>query len=641
MDENNTSVKLDWMYKGINGLVNREDYLLGRSVDKTLDQLNNEEKEKKLGIVPPKNHVEHECIPPSIRDYNKIVEAEQVDLSAKLQEDPLMAIKKREEEARRKFLQNPVQLKKLQEALKAQKHKKKKKHKHADSTDSDDDLDRKLVEKLQYLKSDPSAAHALKKEKKKAKKNALDTILMHKFNEFKDRLSQEDLNDILEGNVSDSSEEEKKKRQKQDNSKKLAACSDNEDSKNKSNRKRRKYHSSSSDTEGDNKKTNLQNSKKGNKKIYRMSRKSSGEDDEKLEAKSKNSDRSKAIKTRRDDSSEERYRVRTKNNEKKYSKRSDSSSSEYDNKSKGTKKISTTDRNKYRRRSESDSSSCQDKNQRNREKRSRSISRHKRYKRSRSREPRLQKDKGSRKERSNDRGKRFDRSNSEDRKCTSKSITKDTKHSFRNDDEKSTPAKDTYKDDTNSQNKTKSKQNNENDLDKMILEKLRQLRDSKQDTSSSSSEEEARVYTHYDSDNDEVVRKKKHFGLVRADGSKIKLNRATATRSIEDRCPQLKEVAKKPEKKNVKRLTEEEKEKIRKQMMKDAVKREKERSENLRQYREEDKKEEMAMSYNRDFIHRELVKSTKDTSIEGRIKSKLNSIQRSSVHMNSNFSKKI
>nr|CAH7762080.1 unnamed protein product [Callosobruchus chinensis] len=113
MDEKNSSVKLDWMYKGINGLVNREDYLLGRSVDKTLDQLNNEEKEKKLGIVPPKNHVEHECIPPSIRDYNKIVEAEQVDLSAKLQEDPLMAIKKREEEARRKFLPKPCPTKKV------------------------------------------------------------------------------------------------------------------------------------------------------------------------------------------------------------------------------------------------------------------------------------------------------------------------------------------------------------------------------------------------------------------------------------------------------------------------------------------------------------------------------------------------
>lgn len=52
-------------------LVDREEYLLGRSVDKTLDVLNAEEKQKQANIVlpQPKNHVEHECIPPSIRDF--------------------------------------------------------------------------------------------------------------------------------------------------------------------------------------------------------------------------------------------------------------------------------------------------------------------------------------------------------------------------------------------------------------------------------------------------------------------------------------------------------------------------------------------------------------------------------------------
>ncbi|KAJ8965811.1 hypothetical protein NQ317_012326 [Molorchus minor] len=165
MDVNGENKKLDWMYKGATSLVDREDYLLGRSVDKTLDQLNNEEKEKKLGILPPKNHVEHECIPPSIRDFNRIVQAEQVDLSAKLQEDPLVAIKKREEEARRQFLQNPVQLKKLQEALKAQQMKKEKhckKNKHGDSND----LDSKIANKLKYLKQDPSMLTTLKKIEK-------------------------------------------------------------------------------------------------------------------------------------------------------------------------------------------------------------------------------------------------------------------------------------------------------------------------------------------------------------------------------------------------------------------------------------------------------------------------------------------
>lgn len=59
--------------------MDREEYLLGRSVDKTLEQLNEEEKQKQGGIVlpQPKNHVEHECIPPSIRDY-KLQVGEQV-----------------------------------------------------------------------------------------------------------------------------------------------------------------------------------------------------------------------------------------------------------------------------------------------------------------------------------------------------------------------------------------------------------------------------------------------------------------------------------------------------------------------------------------------------------------------------------
>lgn len=62
-------------------MVEREEYLLGRKVDKTLEQLNEEEKLKQQNlIVQPKNRVEHECIPPSIRDFNKVVQAEQVCL---------------------------------------------------------------------------------------------------------------------------------------------------------------------------------------------------------------------------------------------------------------------------------------------------------------------------------------------------------------------------------------------------------------------------------------------------------------------------------------------------------------------------------------------------------------------------------
>lgn len=50
--------KLDWMYKGPNQMVNREDYLLGKPVDKAFEQMVQAEKEADLNRVP-KNHVEH------------------------------------------------------------------------------------------------------------------------------------------------------------------------------------------------------------------------------------------------------------------------------------------------------------------------------------------------------------------------------------------------------------------------------------------------------------------------------------------------------------------------------------------------------------------------------------------------------
>lgn len=50
--------KLDWMYKGPNQMVNREEYLLGRPVDKAFEQMKQAEKEAEL-IKVPKNHVEY------------------------------------------------------------------------------------------------------------------------------------------------------------------------------------------------------------------------------------------------------------------------------------------------------------------------------------------------------------------------------------------------------------------------------------------------------------------------------------------------------------------------------------------------------------------------------------------------------
>lgn len=62
--------KLEWMYKGSQELLNREEYLLGRQVDRTFEKADAAEKEQMVGMTVPKNHVEHECIPFSIRSYH-------------------------------------------------------------------------------------------------------------------------------------------------------------------------------------------------------------------------------------------------------------------------------------------------------------------------------------------------------------------------------------------------------------------------------------------------------------------------------------------------------------------------------------------------------------------------------------------
>uniref|UniRef100_A0A182J7Y0 Cir_N domain-containing protein n=1 Tax=Anopheles atroparvus TaxID=41427 RepID=A0A182J7Y0_ANOAO len=112
--------KLEWMYKGPSQLVNREEYLLGRTIDKTFEDLDAQEKaaSSTFGVAQPKNHVEHECIPFSIRQHKDMVSNDQVDLARKLMEDPLMMIKQKQIDARQKILQNPVKLKELHRLLK-------------------------------------------------------------------------------------------------------------------------------------------------------------------------------------------------------------------------------------------------------------------------------------------------------------------------------------------------------------------------------------------------------------------------------------------------------------------------------------------------------------------------------------------
>lgn len=194
--------KLEWMYKGPQ--VNRDEYLLGRAVDKNFEQLDSQEKAgPSVGITQPKNHVEHECIPFSIRQYKGLEGTEQVDMVRKLMEDPLMAIKQKEIESRQKILENPVKLKELHRLLKndksikekkdkrkdkkeKKKKSKKKKRRESSSNDSNSDegkdLDKLLAEKYKKVQSSMGP--------EKGEEVGLDKLLTMKYQKLSKELNK-------------------------------------------------------------------------------------------------------------------------------------------------------------------------------------------------------------------------------------------------------------------------------------------------------------------------------------------------------------------------------------------------------------------------------------------------------------------
>ncbi|KAH0563809.1 pre-mRNA-splicing factor CWC25 homolog [Cotesia glomerata] len=175
--EKKNDKKLDWMYKGPQQSINREDYLTGKKIDKTFEQFAIAEKNLERNKLPS-NHVEYDCAPPSLRFLSG---NEQVDLAKKLQEDPLFAIKKKEMESRSKLLQNPVKLKKLQELVNSNKSSSSSSHRKSSKSNKDSDRSvrdkdrrqsqKKVIlsdkEKLKRLKEMMANASWRDKERKK------------------------------------------------------------------------------------------------------------------------------------------------------------------------------------------------------------------------------------------------------------------------------------------------------------------------------------------------------------------------------------------------------------------------------------------------------------------------------------------
>ncbi|NXP61800.1 CWC25 factor, partial [Chloropsis cyanopogon] len=109
--------KLEWMYQGPGGMVNRDEYLLGRPVDKfILDKVGDRDGAGDAGLLPG-----------SI--FARAGASSVLDMATKIREDPLFMIRKREEEKKREVLNNPVKMKKIKALLQNSLEKKERKRK--------------------------------------------------------------------------------------------------------------------------------------------------------------------------------------------------------------------------------------------------------------------------------------------------------------------------------------------------------------------------------------------------------------------------------------------------------------------------------------------------------------------------------
>ncbi|XP_059485562.1 pre-mRNA-splicing factor CWC25 homolog [Neocloeon triangulifer] len=174
--------KLDWMYKGPGGKVDREQYLLGKTIDKPLEEQLKTEKVSSTSVVDSTSrmHPEYDGIPTNIlKTFGS--GSGHVDVARKIMEDPLSAIRKKEVETRTELLSNPVRMKQLKELLEKQKsgkkhkkHKKEKKNKKSKYND-DEDLDKLLAakySKLKHVMEQKDLKKILEEEAKSKKANA-------------------------------------------------------------------------------------------------------------------------------------------------------------------------------------------------------------------------------------------------------------------------------------------------------------------------------------------------------------------------------------------------------------------------------------------------------------------------------------
>ncbi|XP_042341289.1 pre-mRNA-splicing factor CWC25 homolog [Plectropomus leopardus] len=151
--------RLDWMYQGPAGQVSRDEYLLGRAIDK---QITDQYEEPESGPS-----AETGLLPGSI--FNPTTPASSLDLAAKIREDPLFEIRKREEEKKREVLTNPVKMKKIKEMLRQNLDKKDKKKKRKKDKKEKKDKERRKEEKKHKRRSSSSDEEDEKKHRSRSR----------------------------------------------------------------------------------------------------------------------------------------------------------------------------------------------------------------------------------------------------------------------------------------------------------------------------------------------------------------------------------------------------------------------------------------------------------------------------------------
>lgn len=681
--------RLEWMYKGPDR-INREDYLTGRQIDKHFEKQDQEEKQQEhnlIGVTVPKNHVEHECIPFSIRAFRgaqTVSESlerqftiirllticfafqsdEQVDIQRKIMEDPLMMIKQREMDKRKKLLENPVKLKEIHRLLrsdndlkastsskshdkkkkssKSKKSKKKKSHKYS-SDNSDSDLDTLLAKTLMKVQGD-LGDKGIEGEKLK-----LDKL----YNERYKKLSSE-LDKMSKSNKKHKKSKSKKTKKKKEGS---DSSSDSDSESEKEPPAKRQREKRGRDDSADRKfRSDARRREQVNERGRSRSRSRARKDvrrnqDRRSDSRSKhrpNRSRSRdAVQDRRGSRYENKKRAESKSPDKANEKRPEpykrekSASRKHRSRSRSTSRKRS--RSPLRSRYRNDSSKIQNERHYNRERR---------RSRQRSRSPRERRREFTNRRRSRSQSKSRNRSKSHEksrrdsrveRKARSRSNERNTKvKRSTHDEELGSKRKDEPKE--KEEPMTPPRQSKEKSVAKETTRPIRtaalppnRSRSQSSSSSSTSSSESS------DSDDDAPAQTSRNYGLVTADGKKIELK----TRNEE---PPIKKVASTVTQESTvsatvqrKKLTEEEKAERLRQMQENVKWHDDEKSKRMLQNLKETEREreEASKEFDRDYIHRELHKALNNQdSVEARIKSNLNNIQRMSNSMNSNFTKR-